>query len=91
MAELFCFLSIRVVPNASRNEVVGWMEDGLLKVKVQAPPEGGRANREVCSLIASQLGLGKSAVKVEKGEKSRQKTLRIEGMDTDVLHARLGF
>lgn len=85
-----CLLSLRVVPNASRGEVVGHQADGRLKVKVAAPPEGGRANKAVCELLAEALDLPKRAVTVERGETSREKTVRIVGMDEAAVAAKLG-
>jgi uncharacterized protein len=35
-------LSVKIVPNASKNEIVGWLENNL-KIRVQAPPEKGKA------------------------------------------------
>lgn len=90
-AETSFLLSLRVVPNASKNELVGTQADGRLKVKVAAPPEGGRANKAVCELVAEALDLPKRAVSVERGETSREKTLRISGMDEAAARAKLGL
>ncbi|MDP0498771.1 MAG: DUF167 domain-containing protein [Verrucomicrobiota bacterium JB022] len=83
-------LSLRVVPNASRSEVVGWMADGALKVKVQAPPEDGKANQQVCAVLAKALGLGKRDVSIVTGEKNRSKTVELTGITLDEVHERLG-
>lgn len=83
-------LNLRVVPNASRAELVGWLEPGLLKVKVTAPPEGGRANKEVVALLAKSLGLTRREVSIVAGEKSRQKVAALRGIDEATLAARLG-
>jgi uncharacterized protein (TIGR00251 family) len=76
------------VPNASKSVVVGWQEDGRLKLKVAAVPEGGRANKAVEELLAETLGLPKRSVVVEKGDTSREKLLRINGMSIDDLRAK---
>jgi len=84
-------LQLRVVPNASRAEVVGWLEPGVLKVKVTAPPEGGRANKEVLALLAKTLGLGRRDAALVGGEKSRNKTVELVGIpDEAALRERLG-
>lgn len=83
-------LNLRVVPNASRAEVVGWIEPGVLKIKVMAPPEGGRANKEVVTLLAKILGLGRRDLAVVGGEKSRQKIIEVSGLTLDELQAKLG-
>ncbi len=87
MAE-FC---VRVVPNASRAAVVGRMADGVLKVKVCAPPEGGRANDAVVELLADIFGVPRRAVSILSGQSSRNKRVGIEGLDEQTLNARLHF
>ena len=70
---------MRVKPRSSVSEVVG-LEDGVLVVRVSAPPVEGLANRAVCELIADLVGVGRSSVTVEKGEKGRDKVIAIEGV-----------
>lgn len=72
-------LAIRVVPNASRDEVAGWMGEEL-KVRVQAPPEGGRANKAVVKLLAQVTGLPKKQIAIVTGETSRNKKVEISGL-----------
>lgn len=84
-----CLLPVKVVPNASKSVVVGWQPDGRLKVKVSAVPEGGRANRAVEELLAETLGIAKRSVAVEKGDTSREKILRINGMTIEELKRKI--
>lgn len=84
-----CLLGIKAIPNAPRTEVVGWLGDAL-KIKVHAPPVEGRANEVLCEFLAESLGLPKRAVAVLRGDTSRQKTIRIEGLDLAAVKARLG-
>ncbi len=77
-----CTLAIRAVPNAPRNAVGGWI-DGALKVKVHAPALEGRANEELCEFLADKLGLPRRAVTLFRGDKSRQKVVRIAGLTLD--------
>jgi len=81
-------LTLHVVPNAKQNGVVGWHGDAL-KVKVMAPPEGGRANRAVCETLAQVLGVPVKSVQLEAGAKSRRKTVTLHGLSTAALAARL--
>lgn len=73
-------LSIKAVPGARRDEVVGWLGDRL-KVRVSAPPEGGRANEAICALIARELGIRASAVAVTRGHGHPEKTVTITGLE----------
>lgn len=81
-------LKIKAVPNAPRSEVVGWLGSAL-KVKLQAPPVEGKANRELCRFLASVLGLPKGAVTLARGASSRQKIVLIDGMDITTLRSSL--
>lgn len=83
-----CLLAVKVIPNASRDEIVGWLGDAL-KVKLQAPPVEGRANAALCIFLAAALGLPKSAVTLATGETSRQKRVRLAGLTAPELRERL--
>ncbi len=67
-------LRVRVQPKSSKNEVVGYRGD-TLRLRVTAPPEGGRANEAVISLLADALDLPKSQVEIVRGHASRDKRL----------------
>jgi uncharacterized protein YggU (UPF0235/DUF167 family) len=60
-----------------------------LKIKVAAPPEGGRANRAVEALIARQLGLPKKAARIVSGSASARKIVAIEGLSVAEIKRRL--
>jgi uncharacterized protein (TIGR00251 family) len=83
-------LTVRVIPRASRSEVVGEF-DGALKVKVCAPPVDGAANAEIQKLIAKRLRVSRSAVQIVSGESSRTKRLRVSGVTADQVLAALGI
>lgn len=61
------------------------MRDGVLQARVTAPPVDGKANKALCKLIAKRLGVAPSKVSVVRGEKSRDKLVRIEGVDSAAL------
>src|SRR3954470_7057925 len=83
-----CTLELKIIPNAPRNEIVGWLGTAL-KVKVHAPALEGRANDELLAFLAEKLGLPRRDVTLVRGGKSRQKTLRIGGLDYAALLTRL--
>lgn len=70
-------LDVKVIPHAARSEVAEWLTGGALKVKVTAAPENGRANQEVCRLLAEYWGVPKRNVHITAGETSRHKRLKI--------------
>jgi hypothetical protein len=81
-------IRVRLTPRAARDEIVGWRDD-VLRVRVAAPPVGGRANAALERLLASALRLPKSAVRVISGARSREKTVAIEGVSREDVLARL--
>lgn len=87
---LSCVLAIKAIPNAPRSEVVGWLGDAL-KVKVHAPPVEGKANEALSEFLADELDLPRRAVTVQRGDTSRQKTIRIDGLDLPTVKRRLGL
>ena len=80
---------LRVQPRASRDEVVGWREPGVLGVRVTAPPVEGEANRAVEALLARALGLKPSAVSVVRGERGRDKLVRVASLTSGEVEQRL--
>ena len=81
-------ITVKVVPGASRDRIVGPLGDAL-KVQVAAPPERGKANAAVEGLIASALGLPARAVAVIRGTSSPRKTVLVNGATAEALTAAL--
>ncbi|MEE8640403.1 MAG: DUF167 domain-containing protein [bacterium] len=81
-------LEVEVTPRAARAGVVGRRGD-VLKVRVAAPPEGGRANKELIRLVANFLGVPRASVTVARGAAARRKLLDIEGLAVGDLAAAL--
>ena len=76
---------VLVVPSASTTEIVGQHGDRI-RLRVVAPPEKGRANAAVCSLLSSVTGA--ESVSIDSGMTNRRKTVRLSGMSTeDVVHS----
>lgn len=90
MAEDFFLLKIRAIPNAKKTQVVGFLGDAV-KIKVQAVPEGGRANKELETFLAETLGLPRKNVSVQVGETSRDKLIRLEGISREQALKQLGL
>jgi len=81
---------VRLQPRASRTELTG-MRDGVLIARVTAPPVDGRANAALCKLIAGRAGVAPSRVTIIRGETSRLKLVRVEGIDDVALRTALGL
>jgi hypothetical protein len=83
-----CTLELKTIPNAPRDELAGWL-GGALKVKVHAPALDGRANDALLAFLAEKLGLPRRAVTLVRGDKSRHKVVRLEGLTLAEARARL--
>ncbi len=70
---------VRVVPRASRSEIVG-EHDGALRVRLAAPPVDGAANDELVRLLSRTFGLARSAIAITAGHTSKLKTVRVAGL-----------
>jgi uncharacterized protein len=81
-------LRLRVSPGAGRNEVVGRYGEGW-KVRVDAPPERGRANDAVLRLLAERLGVTRSALTLVSGAGARDKVVELRGLSADEASRRL--
>lgn len=80
---------VRVVPRAKRNEIVG-AEGGALKVRIAAPPVKGKANKALVGFLAQALGVRKRQVEIVRGQRARDKTVRIRGLSEKEAGRRLG-
>jgi uncharacterized protein (TIGR00251 family) len=81
-------LRLRIQPNARRNEVIGFT-DGVLQVRVSAPPVKGKANNELISFLSQALGVNKSSLSIIKGHTSRNKVIAIDGLSQPEIINRL--
>ncbi len=76
--------TIRVVPRASKTEIVCEM-DGVLKVRISAPPVDGAANDELVRFLSRWLKVPRSAVEIVSGNAARTKRIRIRGVSGDAV------
>jgi uncharacterized protein len=85
-------VSLRVTPNAGRDAIDGaeTRDDGstVLRLRVAAVPDKGKANAAVSALLAKTLGIPKSSVALVSGETARFKTVLIAA-PTEAVLARL--
>ncbi len=70
---------VRLTPRSGRNEIVGW-QDGMLRVRVTAPPVDSKANAALERLIAKALGVPTRDVSVVSGARGRKKAVAIAGI-----------
>ena len=82
---------IQMLPNSSKKSILGvdkWR--GRLKVSVLSPPISGKANVELLELISSWASVRMKNIVIEKGHKTRQKTIRIKNIKYEHIHQLIG-
>ena len=77
-------VSIRLQPRAKREEVVG-ERGGAIVIRVTAPPVDGKANAALCAFLAKAAHVPSSHVQVVRGQTSRDKVVRVEGVTLQAL------
>ncbi len=75
----------KVVPGSSGSTRICGLLDGMLKVKVAAPPEKGKANQCLLKFLAKTLGLKKNAISILSGKTGPVKQIRISGISVETL------
>ncbi|MEQ1790197.1 MAG: DUF167 domain-containing protein [Rickettsiales bacterium] len=72
---------LHITPKSAKNHIIGWVDDAdgkaVLKIKIVAPPEDGKANIELIKFLAKHWKVPKSALELISGETSRHKRLKI--------------
>ena len=78
--------SVRVVPRASKSEIVGEM-DGALKIRIALPPVDGAANAELIKVLAKMFGISKTEIEIVGGQTSKTKQIRITNVSREIFVA----
>jgi uncharacterized protein (TIGR00251 family) len=81
-------IKVKVQPKSSGDRVVGFRDD-VLRVRVTAAPERGKANQALVDLLSATLKVPKSTVRIIKGHTSRDKWVAVDDLSLDDLHRRL--
>ena len=83
------YVKVAARPGTGADRLMGVQGDAL-KLGVSAPPEKGKANKALAELLASLLGVRKTAVTLATGETSREKTFHVEGLRAAAVRSALG-
>ena len=76
--------SVRVVPRASKSEIVG-EHDGALKIRIASPPVDGAANAELIKVLAKFFAVPKSSVEIVGGQTSKTKQILVCNLKSEKL------
>jgi uncharacterized protein (TIGR00251 family) len=81
-------LTLRIVPRSSRNEICGEHGDAL-KIKLQAPPVEGKANKALIEFLAETLGIHRNNISILSGDTGRNKRVAITGISSQEITEKL--
>jgi uncharacterized protein len=81
-------LQFHIVPNVKQNKVMGERGDAI-KVKLRAAAVEGKANAALRSFLAEELKISERSIVLERGQKSREKIIHIEGLSEEEVRSRL--
>jgi uncharacterized protein (TIGR00251 family) len=81
-------LTIKVIPGASQTKIAGLLGD-TVKIRVQAPPEKGKANIAVIDILAKFLGVPAHQITLCSGATSQNKVVEIQGLSSEELASKL--
>lgn len=70
-------ITVKVIPRSSKNEVVGEMADGTLKVKLTVAPVDGKANEALIELLSTYFKCKKSALQIVSGQTATRKIINL--------------
>ena len=83
-------LSVKVIPRAAKNAICD-AENGVLRVRINAPPADNAANETLCRFLARTFGVRPAAVRIVSGAASRFKRIEIGGIGLPEARRILGF
>ena len=75
-------IRVHVIPNAKIDKVVGEHGDAI-KIKLRAPAVEGKANAALRRFLAEKLSIPQRAIVLDRGERSRDKAVRIDGLSEE--------
>lgn len=82
-------LAVRITPRASRNQIVGVLNDGTVKVHLAAETSDNEINTELISFLSEVLGVPKSRLDIVAGPSGRDKIVAILDMDVETVNQRV--
>lgn len=82
-------IAVRVTPRASRNEVVEVLDDGTIRIRLDAPPTDNEANDALLGFLSEILGVPRSKLDIVAGSAGRDKLISVVDMDVETAHQRI--
>ena len=82
-------IAVRVTPRATKNQIVGALHDGTIKIHLAADPNERQANAELIEFLSGVLGVPKDNIEVVAGDLGRDKLISVLDMDSETLHKKI--
>ena len=82
-------IRVRLTPRSSQDAIGAFDADGVLHVRVTAPPVDGKANDALIRLMARTLGVSQSRVRIASGASARVKTMEVDGRSDEAIRSAL--
>jgi uncharacterized protein (TIGR00251 family) len=82
-------LPVRVIPRASRNEIVEILSDQTVKIRLTAPPVEDQTNDELIGFLSDVLGMPQSKIEIVAGKSGRDKLVSILDVSTADVHRKI--
>ena len=82
-------LTLRITPRARKTEFAGVLEDGILRVRVAAPPVEGKANAALLTFLAKVLGVRKNRIEIIAGVRGLDKIVSVLDLSAEDVQSRI--
>ncbi len=70
-------LTVHIQPNAKKSEIVKWLDEDTIKIKIAAPAVDGKANQALIEFLAEHFAKPKSSIRIVRGLTTRMKQIQI--------------
>jgi uncharacterized protein len=82
-------IAVRVTPNATKNQIIGALPDGTLKIDIKMAADNGQPNQELIEFLSAVLGVSKERIEVVAGDMGRDKLVSVLDMDSETLNKKI--
>ncbi len=82
-------LHVKLTPRAKKNEITGVLQNGIVKIRVIAPPVDGKANKELIQFLSKLLKVKKNDIEIIAGISGRDKIISITNIQAEELDRRI--
>ena len=82
-------IAVRVTTRATKNQIIGALSDGTIKIHIAAAPTEGQANEELLTFLSNVLEVPRNRIEVVAGDTGRDKLISVLDMDAETLHKKI--